>query len=588
MAVGVLLSASAFQDAARARARLVATRATLQRAMNDPAALRTPESRTALIAEVDAALGAMAGARQSLLRSPGMSAMGYIPVLRAQRSGLLGLLDDSRSAAVLGRDLLVQVDGLAGRTQLRDGALPLDGLDQLQVQLRAGGANLAALVTRDRGLWGPLGTARREFDDLARSSSRRLLEGSDALGAARTFIGAGGSRRYLIALQNNAEMRDQGSVLSFAVVRFADGRFSFERRGSTITELSLTGPAPTPLPEGTRQVFGALQPTQLWPSVNASADFALSGRIMADMYRQSTGQAIDGVIGVDVPGLAALLRAVGPVSLSAVAEPITSDNVARVLLRDFYDGLLPGSDQTLRKERQGEVIQAMVDRLTSGTRDAVSLGREMGQAAAGGHLRLWSAVKQEEDVFERTGLGGGPATVDADRTFHVAVENRTATKLDYYVKSAIRQAIELTKLGTAIVRTTVSVDNQAPVTDKPSFQLGPDGIASKKPGDYLAWVLLWGPAGSRQIEGGVEESGLNLGQRVVGVGAAERKEVTFQTVIPNAVREGKLQIRLVPQARLDPMPAEVVLRAEGWRVTGSLTWKGVLDQVQTVAWRVSR
>lgn len=588
MAVGVLLSASAFQDAVRARARLVATRATLQRAMNDPAALRTPESRTALIAEVDAALGAMAGARQSLLRSPGMSAMGYIPVIRAQRSGLLGLLDDSRSAAVLGRNLLVQVDGLAGRTQLRDGALPLDGLDQLQAQVRTSGAALGALIGRDQGLWGPLGTARREFDDLAGSSSRRLLQGADAIGAARTFMGVAGSRRYLIALQNNAEMRDQGAVLSFAVIRFADGRFSFERRGSTISELSLTAAAQTPLPEGTRQVFGSLQPTQLWPSVNASADFALSGRVMADMYRQSTGQSIDGVVGVDVPGLAALLRAVGPISLSAVAEPITSSNVARLLLRDFYDGLLPGSDQSLRKERQGEVIQAMVDRLTSGTTDAVSLGRELGQAAAGGHLRLWSATKQEEDVFERTGLGGGPAVVDADRTFHLAVENRTATKLDYYVKPAIRQTVDLTKLGTAIVRTTVSVENQAPVTDRPSFQLGPDGIASKKPGDYLAWVLLWGPAGSRQLEGGIEESGLNLSQRVVQVGAGTRSEISFQTVIPNAVRDGKLQLRLVPQPRLEPVPAEVLLRAEGWRVTGAPTWKGVLDRVQTVAWRVSR
>jgi len=85
----------------------------------------------------------------------------------------------------------------------------------------------------------------------------------------------------------------------------------------------------------------------------------------------------------------------------------------------------------------------------------------------------------------------------ADRTFHVAVENRIATKLDYYVKPSVKQDIRLTKEGALVVHTTVVVDNQAPVGQTtPSYQLGPDQF-TKKPGDYLAWVLLWGPAQSR-------------------------------------------------------------------------------------------
>jgi hypothetical protein len=310
---------------------------------------------------------------------------------------------------------------------------------------------------------------------------------------------------------------------------------------------------------------------------------------MADMYRQSTGQSIDGVIAIDVPGLAAVLRAMGPVSIDASAEPITEANVARLLRHDFYDGLLPSSDQTVRKEREGDVIDAMVKRLTTGGQDAVSLGRQMGTAAAGGHLRLWSSSAPEQDVFERTGLGGGPAVADADRTFHLAVENRTATKLDYYVKPSVRQDVQLTKQGTAIVRTTVSIDNQAPVTDKPSFQIGPDVYGSaKKPGDYLAWVLLWGPAGSRQLQGGVDESGLNLSQFITGVSAGERREVVFDTVIPNAVRNGRVELRLVPQPRLDAVPLDVHFTAVGWKVSGTGSWQGPWDRVLTLGWDVRR
>jgi len=452
--------------------------------------------------------------------------------------------------------------------------------------VRLAGDTIRRRAESPGGLWGPLGDARRTFYEVATSSSRRLTEGAEALGATRTFLGAGGSRRYLVAAQNNAEMRDQGAVLSYVVVTLNDGRMSFERRGS-VADLTLTSPTTTPIPPGTQEVFGSIRPTQTWQSVNATADFAFSGRAMVDMYRQATGQLLDGVIALDVPALAGLLRTVGAVSIDGVAEPITADNVSRLLLNDFYQGLGPTSDQTLRRERQGEVVKAIIDRLTTGIRDTVTLGRALGDAAQGGHLRLWSADPSEEDVFERTGLGGGPATKDPDRTFHLAVQNRTASKLDYFVMPSVRQDVQLTELGTAVVRTTVVIENRTPLTAAPSYQFGPPGV-TQKPGDYLAWVLLWGPAGSRQIQSAVGESGLSLSQFVVAVPAGERREVTFETVIPEAVRDGKLKLRLVPQPRLEPVPLSVALRTEPGRSVGGspAAWQGAWDRVQNLTWKI--
>jgi hypothetical protein len=585
--VAAVLAGVGLSEVLRARTQLTGARSALQAAVDDQAALGTPEGRAASLVQVDGALAAIAKARDRVAGSPIVSVAGVVPGLRAQRAGLLDLIDDSAAAAGAGRELLASVDGLAGRTQILEGALPLDGLTELQAEVRTAGEAIGGRVAARGGLWGPLADARREFDDVAASSSRRLSEGAEALGAARTFLGAGGPRRYLVVAQNNAEMRDQGAVLSYVVVRFENGRMVREKQGS-VGDLTLTAPAPTPVPEGTRQVFGSLAPTQTWQSVNATADFAFSGRAMADMYRQASGQAVDGVIALDVPALAGLLRTVGPVTIDGVAEPVTGDNVARLLLHDFYKGLGPHSDQTLRRERQSDVVRAVMDRLIGGARDAVTLGRALGDAAAGGHLRLWSANAGEEDVFERTGLGGGPATTEPDRTFHVAVQNRTASKLDYFVKPSVRQDVRLTKQGTAVVRTTVVLDNQAPAGATPSYQFGPAGI-TEKPGDYLAWVLLWGPEGSRQLQGGVAESGLHLSQFVVAVPAGERREVSFETVVPDAVRDGELRLRLVPQARLEPMPLTVSLRSEGRPVGGDpLEWEGSWDRVRNLAWDVGR
>ena len=583
--VAAMLGALGLHQGVRARTQLLGARATLQRAVDDPAALGTPGGRAAAVAQVDGALGAIRSARRGVVGSPVLSLAAVVPGLRGQRAGFLALVDDSAAAATAGRDLLSTIDALAGRNQLRDGALPLDALGELQASVRAAGDAIDGRAHPSARLWGPLGDARRQFDVAARSSARRLVEGADALGAARTFLGSGGTRRYLVALQNNAEMRDQGIVLSYVPLVVSDGRLSFEKGGST-NDIPLDRPAPTPLPEGTQAVFGPARPTQRWTAVNATADFGFSGRAMVDMYRQATGQSVDGVVAVDVPGLAALLRVVGPVSVEGGTEAVTADNAGRVLLHDFYEGLGPTSDQSARKERLGDVLRVVGDRLTTGSRDAVSLGRELGQAAKGGHLRLWSAAADEEAVFERTGLGGGPAGAEADRTFHVAVENRSGTKLDYYVKPSMRQDVTLTPKGTAVVRTTVVVDNQAPVNAAPSYALGPDEF-TKKPGDYLAWVLLWGPAGSTMASA-TPESGLNLANYIVAVGAGERRELSFETVVPDAVRGGRLRLRLVPQARLEPAQLDVRLDAPGWQVDGAASWQGPWESVRTFEWAVRK
>jgi hypothetical protein len=72
------------------------------------------------------------------------------------------------------------------------------------------------------------------------------------------------------------------------------------------------------------------------------------------------------------------------------------------------------------------------------------------------------------------------------------------------------------------------------------------------------------------------------------VAAGERREVSFETVIPHAVRDGRLRLRLVPQARLVPVDLEVRLHAPGWHVGGPASWKGPWDRVLGLDWRVSR
>ena len=581
-----LVGAAGWNDLSQARAQLNEARRQLSDIAADPAALRTPEGRSAARRELDGALQRIARARSRVIDSRPIAATRIVPGFGRQRAGVLELVADARAGTEASRDLLRAVDDLAERTALRDGAVPLDGLRELEGAVRTAGQRIEALPAPVDGLWGSLADARRRLNDVAADTGTRLLNGADALGAAQSFMGRDGPRRYFVAVQNNAEMRDQGMVLSFAVARFEQGRLTVERTGP-IGELRLDGPVDVPLGSESEAVFGHLQPRQLWQSVNAGADFTWSARTMLAMYRQATGQTVDGVIAIDVRGLEALLRVVGAVTVAAHPEAISADNAAEVLLDDFYD-LVPVGDQTFRKERLGDVARAVVARLTSGSHDAVALGRELGEAAAMGHFRLWSAVEAEEGVFERTGLGGAIAAEMPDRTLHLSVQNATATKLDYHLRHRAKLDVYVSEVGTAVVRTQLTVRNDAPAGAAPSYQLGPDGFNQERPGQYIGRIYFWGPRGAAQLQS-VPESGLTLNTAAVTVEpGGEEQSVVFETVIPTAVRDGRLELRLVPQPTLVPYELEVVVHPEGWDLSGERRIETTWDRTLKLSWGLRR
>jgi hypothetical protein len=576
-----------WHDLRVARADLTSARSMLQQTQDDPSSLADPSGRQQAVANIDQAMTEINAAHRQVAGSWALSTARFIPWATTQRGGVMRLIDDSEQAASTGRGLLMQVDQLAKTGRLQGGSVSPAAMAQLEGDLRQAGSHVYRLVGSPAGLWGPLGDARKTFDELATKSAARLTEGADASEAARAFLGVGGMRHYLVALQNNAEMRDQGMVLSYADVTFDNGHLHVVKTGR-IPDLMLSQPVNAAVAPGTAEVFGGIEPTQLWQSVNATADFSWSGQTMAAMYHQATGQSVDGVIAMDVPALAHVLQVTGPVAVPGFAQPVSAGNVAQLVLHDQYESISKADPtQAERKEAMSDLMRVVSDRLTTGNFDTVALGRQLGQAAAGGHLKLWSSVPDEEQTFQRTGLAGGPAALDPSRTFHLAVENRTATKLDYYVHVEAHQEIQLTKLGTAIVHTTVTVKNEAPVGAAPSYQLGPDQY-TQHPGDYIAWVLLWGPSGSAQEPGGPDESGLQLSQAFPTVAAGQQATATFETLIPYAVQAGKLDLRYVPQPRLDPAMLSVHLDAPDWHVNGPPDWSASWSQTQAVSWSVSQ
>ncbi|MBA3653323.1 MAG: DUF4012 domain-containing protein, partial [Actinobacteria bacterium] len=562
-------------------------RAEVTGVVDNTAGLTSASARADAVAHLDSAHHRLTRAHGALRRSWSLKIVRNVPVVRAYANAVRTLTDNGVAATEVAQKLVVDLDRIARNRPLSGGTVPLDAMGQIAVRFRSSADAIARLDAPPDGLWGQLGRASDEFRRLQAEAPDRLRSGADVLEAGARFLGSGGPRTYFVAGQNNAEMRDQGMVLSYAVLRSSNkGEMSLAKQGR-ITELSVPSPVDVVIPEGTRAVFSDA-PRQLWQNVNITADFSLSGRLMVALYKKATNSGVDGVIALDVPGLAKLLGVLGAVDVPGIREQLTADNARRVLLDELYHGIpAQSADQGARYEKLGDAVTAVVDKMRAGSYDVAAIGVALAEAARGGHFRLFSAHQDEQSVFENRGLSGGPALVAADRTFHVAVQNGTATKLDYFIKPKVEMSVDVDEKGTATVRTNVAVVNGVPADAKPSFQLGPDGAASTRPGQYATRVDLWGPRGSDQ-PGSVLESGLQLTQQVLQVEAATTENVGFTTVIRNAVRNGELRLRLVPQARAEAMNISVRVVAKGWRIKSSADVNRSWDRTFDLRWRLSR
>jgi hypothetical protein len=434
------------------------------------------------------------------------------------------------------------------------------------------------------GLWGPLGTAQRQFDHEDAKITSLLADGNRVIAYALPFLGADGPRTYLIAAENNAEMRDEGSVLSYSLMHTLNGAIS-ETTGGTVGTIELSGLAPgVTVPAGTQAVFGTLYPPGNWQSVNASADFSFSGQDMQAMFSAATGTQVDGVIGIDVVALQALLKLTGPVTAPGVPEAVTAQNASDVLLNQLYAGLPPESSQVPRREELSAVASAAFQQLNVGKVDVVALARTLATVVAGRHLQLWDENPQYERTISAMGASGNIDTVHPTRTFHVAVENVTRTKLDYFVDVAISDTVSLSPDGSAHVDTSVRLTNHAPAGQAPSYQLGPDGISSHVAGEYIGRVVLWGPRGSVE-PGSIDESGLSLASPIdVPVMPGQSATAQFETTIPNAIQDGKLKLVFVPQPRLTPDSLSVHVAANGLRNRSRSTVRTTLTKTTTLSW----
>ena len=557
------------------RSQLDSAKKTASTVMHNHHQLEDSNGRVEIADALANARAAVMSAENQLSNSLPLGLLQWIPFVGRQISGLTTSVDDLNVVTQQGQ-LILSAITTAARTS-HGTHMDIASLAALAQQFDSSRSVLSGLIRSDSGMFGPSKSARDIINADITKLKNILANSSHAIKFAIGFMG--GHHSYFVACMNNAEMRDQGMVLSWALMTVNNGDFAITN-AQPISTIALSKPAATITDAGLRQVFNNLNPTQSWTSVNAIADFPTSAKWMEAMFAQARNVHVDGVVGVDVATLQALLKSTGTVHVAGINGQISSSNVASLLLHDLYIST-PAGSQGLRHDQGAEVARASIQHLQSKNTDIVRFVLNLATVSHGRHLLFYANDPQVEASIAGFGASGS-MTEGGKNVVHIAVQSAVKAKLDWYLHTSLRYDIRLGANHVAYMTTTVTIANSAPAGAAPSYALGPDNLNTHVAGEYVARVYSWMPPGSIS-PGSVVAQGLSLSYAVSRIPPQSTRTVVFNSILKNADPQGRFALTFLPQSQIYPAPVTVSFTSDSPYHGASLS-RWTANQTVTKVW----
>jgi hypothetical protein len=425
--------------------------------------------------------------------SPVWSALTLLPVFGDDARGVRTV---SRVAADLsGEPLRPLVQALGGLDALlpKDGRIDVAAVEALQQPVAAAHgaltvaeAQLAAedpgefvegLRTRYRALASDIRRAQRALDTAGRAS--RVLP---------TMLGADRPQRFLLVMQNNAEIRATGGLPGAVALLSSDqGRVEL----GTHVPVSSFGEAPTPvlpLTSAELELYGPQLGTY-FQDASFTPDFPRAAALMRARWEQQH-PAIDGVVSIDTVTLAYLLDAMGPVVVDGVE--LTAANATQQLLHDSYRRL---PDPQAQNDFFQQVARAVFDRVSQGPGSPAAFVEALGRAAAERRLQLHSFQPEVQAELAGTTVAGEHATKASEHPeVTVTLNDTTASKMSWFLRYDVSVDATWCTDGVQGMTGHAAITSAAPA-DAASLPVGVTGgsVYGVPAGDQLVTVRVFGP-----------------------------------------------------------------------------------------------
>jgi hypothetical protein len=353
----------------------------------DSAAASTGDDRGRLraakadLAEARRDFDAMHGRLSGALLAPAR----VTPFVRIQVRGADDMAQAGIELSAAGEHLADVASGLLAPS---DASVPLrDSLGRFQSLDSAAQASTAALQDAlariaplaSYRLIGPVASARATLFVKLPHIEQRVAGGDQALRAFEDFLGAAGSRQYLVLSQNPDEVRPTGGFIgTYGLMRAANGHVSLPEFGD-MSQFLTNHPNVFVSENDAPSVFGIADSDQTLGDVNATPDWPTAAQLAVKLWQQAGQPAVNGVVSITPSFLARIVGVLGPVVLPSYGETITASNLqARV---DYWAHQAPGGGNVNRHEFLSELSQVVLQEALDAP---ASKWHALGNAAAAG------------------------------------------------------------------------------------------------------------------------------------------------------------------------------------------------------------
>jgi len=409
------------------------------------------------------------------------------------------------------------------------------------------------------GKLAPIAEAVRSAKQTIAERSRQAQRAADVAALLPGLLGADGDRTYAIVMMTLSDPRGSGGYPgSYGVLHVHDGTMTLEELAPT-GELGSVRPVDAPLDVVHRYArFGGLTH---FISSTYSPDWPTSARVWMQMWEESGREPLDGVIGADSVWMSYVLQAIGPVQSPAWPEPITADNVSRILDSET----MLTEDKVQSDAWQAGIATSLWQAMVTRPLSAESIGDAVSRATAERHLQVFSTDPLEEALLDELDASGRLAM--PVNPLAVSWSGFVGSRTGFFAEKAIDYKAVVNTDGTADVSVTITLTNTAP-TQPESILLGTEAD-NFDVGEYAAAASVYLPASARRIRSRVDggRSLVELYERefdrrvVLTVLAAKSGQTTTAEIsyrMP-VVDTGGFVLGLVPQPELRPSPVSVEL-----------------------------
>lgn len=450
--------------------------------------LQSGDVRLAATALHDAA-DALHSANDSM-SAPWSQPARLLPVVAQHRNAIASIVAESAASTAAAADALdvIDLDALT----IENGVLDVDAVAALEeplAELQRAVDGLSAALDHADSPW-LIGPARDRLTRYRARADKAAVQASATATAAAhgpEMLGSDRLRRYFIAFCTPAEARGAGGVMgNYAVITIDDGHIrqtAFGRTTELVDELGAIGGVPVTVePDFADRYlrFGLEQGSTpstftasaaMWSNATMTPDVPSAASVIRQMWEGTGHDALDGVFFIDPKGLAALLKATGPITVTdptdGTRQQLDSTNLEQFLLLDQYTVDTPARSDLLEAVAAATVA-AMLGGELAGPQE---LARDLGPAATTGHLAGWAVATEDQDLLRAIGMDAALPPLEGRDGLAVVTNNASANKIDTFLVRTVRYDAHVHD-GVEDATLTVTLENTAPARGYPDYVLG--------------------------------------------------------------------------------------------------------------------